>query len=82
MSDLTRRLDEALPKCGNAAALFSPQLQLYRVKLRDYCLRLVTADPLRLGSNSLDILWRKGVYDTLVAAKTFKVCKKEILLEI
>ena len=62
--DLSRRVDAGLQRAKSVKDLFNPDLIQARLKIGDYSLRLFKADPLKLGLASLDLYWRKGVYDT------------------
>ncbi len=61
-----------LSRSGQVSDLFSPEANLYRVRMRDHSSRLVMADPIRWGASASDLYWRKSVYHTLAAARNAK----------
>ena len=72
MHELCKRLDDEHTRCRFVADLFKPQVALLRVKMRDYSLKMWSADPVANGVSAVDLYWRKGLYDTLAAAKNIK----------
>ena len=41
--------------------------------MRDYSVRLLKTDPVKLGSKALDLYWKKAIYETYNIAKSLKV---------
>ncbi|GBP79847.1 Protein SMG5 [Eumeta japonica] len=69
VSDIARRIDEAVAGCCSVADLFSINIELLRHKLRDNCEKLMLLDPINYGKKCLELLWRKVYYETVSAAK-------------
>ena len=72
MHDLSKRLDDLLSRSSHVCDLFTPEGALYRARLRDHAGRLTAADPVRHGAAAAEAFWRKGVYETLSAARGLK----------
>ncbi len=70
--DLSKRLDDLLSRSSHVCDLFTPEGALYRARLRDHAGRLTAADPVRHGAAAAEAFWRKGVYETLSAARGLK----------
>lgn len=76
LSDVSRHLDDCRGRAQTCSDLFSPSVETQRVKLRQYCERLIFSDPLGHGRKGEELLWRKGYYDVVTTAKRLrKVCK-------
>jgi protein SMG5 len=47
-------------------------VETQRVKLREYCERLIFSDPVGYGRKGEELLWRKGYYDVVTTAKRLR----------
>nr|CAH7716516.1 unnamed protein product [Callosobruchus chinensis] len=75
ISEQAKRLDDARSCARNIKELFTPTLTVHRKKFCDYCERLIFSDVVLYGRKTEELLWRKGYYDVVSAAKKLK--KKE-----
>lgn len=72
VSDVARRVDEASAASRSIVDLFSTKIEVLRQKLRDNCEKLLFLDPSNYGKKSLELLWRKGYYETVSAARKYQ----------
>ncbi|GLH03494.1 Uncharacterized protein GBIM_09387 [Gryllus bimaculatus] len=72
ISDIARNLDEGRDRAQSCTELFLPNAETQRLKLRDYCERLIFSDPLGFGRKGEELLWRKGYYDVVTTAKRLR----------
>lgn len=77
INDQVKRLDDARSCAKTVGDLFSVNLQIQRKKICEYCIRLIFSEPVLYGKKGEELLWRKGYYDVISAAKRLK--KKEYL---
>lgn len=72
VNDVARRIAEMTANNKTIIDLFSTQIEVQRQKLKDYCEKLLFLDPINYGKKSLELLWRKVYYDTIVIAKRLR----------
>ncbi|XP_043499354.1 protein SMG5 [Polistes fuscatus] len=72
ITDVIKRLDEQRSRALTVADIFLPSSEVLRVKLKDYCERLIFKDPVGHGRKIEELLWRKGFYDIVYAAKKLR----------
>ncbi|KAJ9575995.1 hypothetical protein L9F63_007095 [Diploptera punctata] len=72
ISDASRHLDDRRGRAQTCSDLFLPNLEAQRVKLREYCERLIFSDPVGYGRKGEELLWRKGYYDVVTTAKRLR----------
>jgi hypothetical protein len=72
ISDASRHLDDRRGRAQTCIDLFSPNVETQRVKLREYCERLIFSDPVGYGRKGEELLWRKGYYDVVTTAKRLR----------
>jgi len=78
ITDVSRHLDDCRGRAQTCNDLFSPSVETQRMKLREYCERLIFSDPVGHGRKGEELLWRKGYYDVVTTAKRLrKVWKKK-----
>lgn len=76
VTEVARQLDDERSQAQVVCDLFLPTLVTKQCKLKDYCERLIFAQPLLYGRRVEELLWRKAFYDVVNAAKkiAIKVC--------
>ncbi|XP_076646842.1 smg5 nonsense mediated mRNA decay factor isoform X1 [Halictus rubicundus] len=72
ITDIAKRLDEQKNRALTITDLFTPSGETLRVKLKDYCIRLETKDPVGYARKTEELLWRKAFYDIVYAAKKLR----------
>ncbi|KAK2583107.1 hypothetical protein KPH14_009134 [Odynerus spinipes] len=72
ITDVAKKLDEQRSRALTVADIFIPSGEALRVKLKDYCERLIFKDPVGHGRKTEELLWRKGFYDIVYAAKKLR----------
>ncbi|XP_021922099.1 protein SMG5 isoform X2 [Zootermopsis nevadensis] len=72
ISDASRHLDDRRGRAQTCNDLFLPNVETQRVKLREYCERLIFSDPVGYGRKGEELLWRKGYYDVVTTAKRLR----------
>ncbi|XP_012273212.1 protein SMG5 [Orussus abietinus] len=72
VTDLAKRLDEQKSQALTVVDVFTPSGEVLRTKLRDYCERLIFKDPLGHARKTEEVLWRRGFYDVVSAAKKLR----------
>ncbi|KZC13990.1 Protein SMG5 [Dufourea novaeangliae] len=72
ITDVAKRLDEQKSRALTITDLFTPSGEALRVKLKDYCIRLITKDPVEYARKTEELLWRKAFYDIVYAAKKLR----------
>lgn len=68
--EAAQRLEYHLRSITSFPELFSSEVTSLRMRLKDYCERLMFTDPLEYGKKAEDLLWRKVFYDF------FQKCKQ------
>lgn len=72
ITDIAKRLDEQKSRALTITDLFTPSGETLRVKLKDYCVRLITKDPVEYARKIEELLWRKAFYDIVYASKKLR----------
>ncbi|XP_076249730.1 smg5 nonsense mediated mRNA decay factor [Calliopsis andreniformis] len=72
ITDIAKRLDEQKSRALTITDLFTPSGETLRVKLKDYCVRLITKDPIGYARKTEELLWRKAFYDIVYASKKLR----------
>ncbi|XP_076767020.1 smg5 nonsense mediated mRNA decay factor isoform X1 [Xylocopa sonorina] len=72
ITDIAKRLDEQKSRALVITDLFTPSGETLRVKLKDYCVRLITKDPVGYARKTEELLWRKAFYDIVYALKKLR----------
>lgn len=72
ITDIAKRLDEQKSRALTITDLFTPSGEGLRVKLKDYCVRLITKDPVEYARKTEELLWRKAFYDIVYASKKLR----------
>lgn len=72
ISEQAKRLDDVRSCARTVGDLFTPNLQIQRRKLCEYCERLIFCDPVLYGRKGEELLWRKSFYDVVATAKKLK----------
>ncbi|GFY52193.1 protein SMG5 [Trichonephila inaurata madagascariensis] len=62
-TEAARKLETRLGQGSSLTELFSSEVTELRMRLKDYCERLIFADPVEYGKKAEDLLWRKVYYD-------------------
>ena len=72
ITDIAKRLD-VQKSCAEAAKdIFTIEGEILRGKLKHYCEKLIFKDPLGHARKIEELLWRKGFYDAVSAAKQLR----------
>ncbi|XP_063983106.1 nonsense-mediated mRNA decay factor SMG5 [Diachasmimorpha longicaudata] len=71
-TDIAKRLDEQKSCALTVSDVFTPAGEVLRAKLKDYCERLVLKDPVSHARKIEELLWRRGFYDVVAAAKKLR----------
>ncbi|XP_054710561.1 nonsense-mediated mRNA decay factor SMG5-like [Uloborus diversus] len=61
--EAAKKLEQRLDLSTNLAELFSSETTDLRMRLKEYCERLIFTDPVEYGKKAEDLLWRKVFYD-------------------
>ncbi|XP_003703275.1 smg5 nonsense mediated mRNA decay factor [Megachile rotundata] len=72
ITDIAKRLDEQKSRALTITDLFTPLGETLRAKLKDYCVRLITKDPVGYARKTEELLWRKAFYDIVCASKKLR----------
>ncbi|KAG8176123.1 hypothetical protein JTE90_014077 [Oedothorax gibbosus] len=67
--DAARKLEQHLSIASSLTELFSMEVTDLRMRLKDYCERLIFTDPVEYGKKAEDLLWRKVYYDFFFKCK-------------
>lgn len=62
-TEAARKLETRLSQGSSLTELFSTEVTELRMRLKDYCERLIFAEPVEYGKKAEDLLWRKVYYD-------------------
>ncbi|KFM81690.1 Protein SMG5, partial [Stegodyphus mimosarum] len=71
-ADAAKKLEQHLALISSFTELFSAEVTDLRMRLKDYCERLIFADPVEYGKKAEDLLWRKVFYDFFYRCKQNK----------
>ncbi|XP_054287971.1 nonsense-mediated mRNA decay factor SMG5-like [Macrosteles quadrilineatus] len=69
IADVVKALDEQRQKANSVPDLFTQAAEAQRMKLREYCEKLMFLDPVGCGRKGEELLWRKGYYEVVSTAK-------------
>ncbi|XP_015601437.1 protein SMG5 isoform X2 [Cephus cinctus] len=72
VTDIAKRLDQQKNQITSVVEIFESANETLRVKLRDYCERLIFKDPIGHGRKTEELLWRRGFYDAVAMAKRLR----------
>lgn len=72
VAEFVKRVNDGRACAQTISDLFTPNLQIQRTKLRDYCERLIFSDPVLYARKAEEVLWRKAYYDVVSSAKQLK----------
>ncbi|XP_011869294.1 PREDICTED: protein SMG5 [Vollenhovia emeryi] len=70
VTEIVRKLDEQRNRALTVSDIFVPSGRIQRVKLKDYCERLILKDP--VAHKTEELLWRRAFYDVVYAAKKLR----------
>uniref|UniRef100_A0A0K2U7J6 Uncharacterized protein n=1 Tax=Lepeophtheirus salmonis TaxID=72036 RepID=A0A0K2U7J6_LEPSM len=78
LGEISGRMDRFVQtEAKSLKGLFRPEMEIYRLKLKETAMKLMELDPSQWGIKAFDLHWRKGFYSTLKSA--FK--KEELDME-
>ncbi|XP_017884758.1 protein SMG5 [Ceratina calcarata] len=72
ITDIAKRLEEQKSCALTITDFFTPSGEVLRVKLKDYCVRLITKDAVGYARKTEELLWRKAFYDIVHASKKLR----------
>ncbi|XP_032668452.1 protein SMG5 isoform X2 [Odontomachus brunneus] len=72
VTEIAKRLDEQKNRALTICDIFIPSVEVLRMKLKDYCERLILKDPVGNARKTEELLWRKAFYDVVYAAKKLR----------
>ncbi|XP_014484052.1 PREDICTED: protein SMG5 [Dinoponera quadriceps] len=72
VTEIAKRLEEQKNRALTVCDIFIPSVEVLRVKLKDYCERLILKDPVGNARKTEELLWRKAFYDVVYAAKKLR----------
>lgn len=72
MTEIVKKLDEQKNRALTVSDIFVPSGEVLRVRLKDYCERLILKDPIGNVHKIEELLWRKAFYDVVYAAKKLR----------
>ena len=72
VAEAVRRIEERHHSSTRLEAIFSPELLTLRTRLRELTLRLVTIDPVQLGTKALEVHWRKAYHEPVALARQLR----------
>ncbi|GIY44732.1 hypothetical protein CDAR_266501 [Caerostris darwini] len=61
--EAARKLEQRLVQGSSLSELFSTEVTELRKRVKDYCERLIFAEPVEYGKKAEDLLWRKVYYE-------------------
>lgn len=76
INEVSHFLDDQRGRSSSCKDLFTVTVDIQRIKLKNYCERMMIADPLCYGRKAEDILWRKIYYDVYSTAKILRKVSK------
>lgn len=82
IADVIRHLDDQRARILNVRDLFTENIELHRMKLKDYCEKLMFIDPVGYGKKAEDLLWRKGYYEVFATSKRLNKNNKMDLQDV
>ncbi|XP_015380477.1 PREDICTED: uncharacterized protein LOC107174153 [Diuraphis noxia] len=72
INEVSHFLDDQRGRSLSCKDLFTASVDTQRIKLKNYCERMMLADPLCYGRKAEDIMWRKTYYDVYSTAKILR----------
>lgn len=72
ITEVAHFLDDQRGRSLSCKDLFTVTVETQRMKLKNYCERMMLSDPLCYGRKAEDILWRKTYYDVYSTAKILR----------
>lgn len=72
ITEVSHFLDDQRGRSSSCKHLFSVNVDTQRIKLKNYCERMMIADPLCYGRKAEDIMWRKTYHDVYSTAKILR----------
>ncbi|XP_012230829.2 nonsense-mediated mRNA decay factor SMG5 [Linepithema humile] len=72
VTEIVKKLDEQKNRALTVSDIFVPSVKVLRMRLKDYCQRLILKDPVGNGYKIEELLWRKAFYDVVYAAKKLR----------
>jgi len=72
INEVSHFLDDQRGRSLSCKDLFTATVDTQRIKLKNYCERMMLADPLCYGRKAEDIMWRKTYYDVYSTAKILR----------
>ncbi|XP_050424981.1 nonsense-mediated mRNA decay factor SMG5 [Adelges cooleyi] len=72
ITEVSHFLDDQRGRSLTCKDLFAVNIETQRAKLKNYCERMIFADPLCYGKKAEEILWRKIYHDVYSTAKILK----------
>lgn len=75
ITEVSHFLDDQRGRSLSCKDLFTITVDTQRIKLKNYCERMMLADPLCYGRKAEDIMWRKTYHDVYSTAKILRKVK-------
>lgn len=72
VTEIVKKLDEQKNRALKVSDIFVPSGEVLRVRLQDYCERLILKDPVGNVHKIEELLWRKAFYDVVYTAKKLR----------
>ncbi|CAL1689413.1 unnamed protein product [Lasius platythorax] len=72
VTEIVKKLDEQKNRALTVSDIFVPSGEVLRVRLKDYCERLILKDPIGNVHKIEELLWRKAFYDVVYTAKKLR----------
>ncbi|KYM97949.1 Protein SMG5 [Cyphomyrmex costatus] len=72
VTEIVKKLDEQKNRALTVSDIFVPSGKIQRMKLKDYCERLLLKDPIGNVHKIEELLWRKAFYDVVYTAKKLR----------
>lgn len=78
ITEVSHFLDDHRGRSSSCKDLFTVNVDTQRMKLKNYCERMMIADPLCYGRKAEDIMWRKTYHDVYSTAKLLRKVSEEL----
>ncbi|XP_012525443.1 protein SMG5 [Monomorium pharaonis] len=72
VTEIIKKLDEQKNRAITVSDIFVPSGEIQRMKLKEYCERLILKDPVGNVHKIEELLWRKAFYDVVYTAKRIR----------
>lgn len=79
INEVSLFLDDQRGRSLTCKDLFTVTFDTQRTKLKNYCERMMLADPLCYGRKAEDIMWRKTYHDVYSSAKILRKVSKYLV---